>query len=143
MELKDVVGPTFMSPIESMDWVDHNHIAVRYGDHVELLNVNKTPPEAKILLDSEALVSVFKAAKTKFKHFETSDLHFWLRKHSNFSVSLWKTERDWSDHRSTLYCCRLQRPQSLFPPSSESVLIILNFQKTSKLVFRIYDVTDS
>uniref|UniRef100_A0A914QFG2 Dipeptidylpeptidase IV N-terminal domain-containing protein n=1 Tax=Panagrolaimus davidi TaxID=227884 RepID=A0A914QFG2_9BILA len=58
MELKDVVGPAFMSPIESMEWVDDNHIAIRYGDHLELLNVNKTLPDGfatTVLLDSETL----------------------------------------------------------------------------------------
>uniref|UniRef100_A0A7E4ZW03 Dipeptidyl aminopeptidase-like protein 6 n=1 Tax=Panagrellus redivivus TaxID=6233 RepID=A0A7E4ZW03_PANRE len=55
VSLSDVVGPSFMSPIEAMDFVDGQHLSVRYADSVVLLDVSKSPPEKSVLLDSDAL----------------------------------------------------------------------------------------
>jgi len=55
VSLHDVVGISFMSPIESMEWVGNEHLAVRYGDSVILMDVNKDPSTTTTLIDTEAL----------------------------------------------------------------------------------------
>ena len=47
-----------MSPIESMEWVGNEHLAVRYGDSVILMDVNKDPSTTTTLIDTEALVNI-------------------------------------------------------------------------------------
>ncbi|KAH7717051.1 prolyl oligopeptidase family protein [Aphelenchoides avenae] len=53
--LKDVVSLNFLSPIESIDWLEDGRVVVKYDDQVQFLDVSTSPPTNKTIVDSEAL----------------------------------------------------------------------------------------
>lgn len=54
--LNDVIGLNFMSPIESMDWVNDRFVTIKYSDSVEMLDMNDLLPKNFTLANTEALV---------------------------------------------------------------------------------------
>uniref|UniRef100_A0A914DZS9 Uncharacterized protein n=1 Tax=Acrobeloides nanus TaxID=290746 RepID=A0A914DZS9_9BILA len=52
--LTDVMRLNFMSPIESMDWVNDRFLTIKYGDSVEMLDLSESPPKNFTLINTEA-----------------------------------------------------------------------------------------